>query len=309
MQHSIQKVRPINLVGVIQDNPDDPDEENLQIVHHLHTLIDDPENMMVPGDVFSASLPADRQEYYIVFKNVEFIGEQQAYYQIRRYYTSPPKRLDYSSRGFSLEYDPNDISSLDELEFNIIEDIRLDYSIEPGHVLEVNIGGKDEQNPIIIYYKVIKGVLNIEDDEFDRSKLVREGVGAELEAEDTSQIRGGSNEGNFNRASREYLTKIGYLTKSRPQLFLNGKQLQGIAGQQRSNRKLEGFNEAADREYDAAVLDYKKSQVDFYMPALPKSKPGVSKRGGRKKKTQRKRTRKTQRKRKRNKKTKKRKTK
>ena len=79
-------------------------------------------------------------------------------------------------------------------------------------------------------------------------------------------------EGNFNRASRKYLTKIGYLTESRPQLFLNGEQLRGIAGQQRSNRKFEGFNEAADREYDAAVLDYKKSQVDFYMPTLPKSK-------------------------------------
>lgn len=105
-------------------------------------------------------------------------------------------------------------------------------------------------------------------------------------------------EGNFNRASRKYLTKIGYLTESRPQLFLNGKQLQGIASQQRSNRKFEGFNEAADREYDAAVreydatvLNYKKSQVDFYMPAAPKSKPGVSKRGGRRKKTKRKRKR------------------
>ena len=98
-------------------------------------------------------------------------------------------------------------------------------------------------------------------------------------------------EGNFNRASRKYLTKIGYLTESRPQLFLNGEQLRGIAGQQRSKRKFEGFNEAADREYDAAVLDYKKSQVDFYMPTLPKSKPGVSKRGGRRKKTKRKRKR------------------
>ena len=160
MQYSIQKVRPINLVGVIQDNPDDPDEENLEIVHHLHTLIDDPENMMVPGDVFSASLPADRQEYYIVFKNVEFIGEQQAYDQIRRHYTSSPKRLDYSSRGFHLDYDSNDSASLFDLEFDIIKDIKLDYSIEPGHVLEVNIGGEEGQKPIIIYYKVVKGVLN-----------------------------------------------------------------------------------------------------------------------------------------------------
>ena len=57
-------------------------------------------------------------------------------------------------------------------------------------------------------------------------------------------------EGNFNRASRKYLTKIGYLTESRPQLFLNGEQLRGIAGQQRSNRKFEGFNEAAEgRQY------------------------------------------------------------
>ena len=90
-----------------------------------------------------------------------------------------------------------------------------------------------------------------------------------------------SNEGELNRASRKYLTKIGYLTKERPQLFLNGTQLQGIAVQQRSKRKFEGFNEAADREFD----------IDFYMPVLPKSKPGVSKRGGRRKKTKRKRKR------------------
>ena len=91
-----------------------------------------------------------------------------------------------------------------------------------------------------------------------------------------------SNEGELNRASRKYLTKIGYLTESRPQLFLNGTQLQGIATQQRSKRKFEGFNEAADREYDIAV----------YMPSLPKSKGVSGKRGGRKKKTRKKRKRK-----------------
>ena len=90
-----------------------------------------------------------------------------------------------------------------------------------------------------------------------------------------------SNEGELNRASRKYLTKIGYLTKERPQLFLNGTQLQGIATQQRSKRKFEGFNEEADREYDIAV----------YMPSVPKSKPIVSRRGGRRKKTKRKRKR------------------
>ena len=91
-----------------------------------------------------------------------------------------------------------------------------------------------------------------------------------------------SNEGELNRASRKYLTKIGYLTEKRPQLFLNGTQLQGIATQQRSKRKFEGFNEEADREYDIAV----------YMPSVPKSKPVVSRRGGRRKKTKRKRKRK-----------------
>ena len=90
-----------------------------------------------------------------------------------------------------------------------------------------------------------------------------------------------SNEGNFNRASRKYLTKIGYITPSRPQLWLNGTQLQGIAGQQRSERKHKGNNGAADLEYDAAILEY-------YMPSQPKSKPVISKRGGKKKKTQRK---------------------
>lgn len=90
-----------------------------------------------------------------------------------------------------------------------------------------------------------------------------------------------SNEGELNRASRKYLTKIGYLTEKRPQLFLNGTQLQGIATQQRSKRKFEGINEAADREYDIAV----------YMPSVPKSKPIVSRRGGRRKKTKRKRKR------------------
>ena len=90
-----------------------------------------------------------------------------------------------------------------------------------------------------------------------------------------------SNEGELNRASRKYLTKIGYLTEKRPQLFLNGTQLQGIATQQRSKRKFEGINEAADREYDIAV----------YMPSAPQSKPVVSRRGGRRKKTKRKRKR------------------
>ena len=89
-------------------------------------------------------------------------------------------------------------------------------------------------------------------------------------------------EGQLNRASRKYLTKIGYLTEKRPQLFLNGTQLQGIAVQQRSKRKFEGINEAADREFD----------IDFYMPSLPKSKGVSGKRGGRKKKTRKKSKRK-----------------
>ena len=85
-------------------------------------------------------------------------------------------------------------------------------------------------------------------------------------------------EGQLNRASRKYLTKIGYLTEKRPQLFLNGTQLQGIAVQQRSKRKFEGINEAADREFD----------IDFYMPSLPKSKGSIRKKRGAKEKHEKK---------------------
>ena len=301
MQNYLQQMKQINLVGVINDH-DDPDEENLEIIERLEERLDDPGEIMLPGDVFRVSLPGNRREYYIVFKNVSLIGEQQAYYQKYRYSSIRPKRLDYSGRGFHRDYDPNDRGSLYDLEFEIIEDIRLDYSIELGHVLEVNIGGEEGQSPIIVYYKVVRGLLNIEPKDVKRSARVREGFNAELEEEDTSQIRGGSNEGNFNRASRKYLTKIGYITPSRPQLWLNGTQLQGIAVQQRSERKHKGNNGAADLEYDAAILEY-------HMPLPPKSKPVISRKGGRKKKTKRKRTRKTQRKRKRNKKTKKRTTK
>jgi hypothetical protein len=284
MQNSLQKMRRINLVGVINDH-DDPDEENLEIIDRLEERLDDPGGIMFPGDVFRVSLPGGRREYYIVFKNVSLIGEQQAYYQKYRYNRTPPKRLDYSGRGFHHDYDPNDINSLYDLEFEIIEDIKLDYSIELGHVLEVNIGGEEGQSPIIVYYKVVRGLLNIEPEDVKRSAKVREGFNAELEEEANSQ-RGGSYEGNFNRASRKYLTKIGYLTEKRPQLFLNGKQLQGIALQQRSERKHKGTNGAADLEYDAAVLEYNSAMLEDYMPLPPKSKPVIPKRGGQKKKTQ-----------------------
>ena len=108
---------------------------------------------------------------------------------------------------------------------------------------------KEGQSPIIVYYKVVRGLLNVEPEDVRRSAKVRK-VNAELEA-NTSHIRGGSNEGNFNRASRKYLTKIGYITPSRPQLWLNILQLQGIAVQQRSERKHKG-NNGTDLEYDAA---------------------------------------------------------
>lgn len=112
------------------------------------------------------------------------------------------------------------------------------------------------------------------------------------------------NEGNFNRASRKYLTNIGYLTKSRPQLFLNGKQLQGIAIQQRSERKHKGDNGAADLEYDAAILEYNTAMLEDYMPSPPKSKPVTSRRGGRKHTRNKKRRSKTNKKRKNKRKTK-----
>lgn len=190
MQNSIQKTRRINLVGVINHH-DDPDEENLEIINRLGERLDDPGHIMVPGDIFRVRLPGNRLEYYIVYKNVFLIGEQQAYDQTRTHYITPPKRLDYSGRGFHREYDPNDRASLYDLEFEIIEDFRLDYSIEPGHVLEVNIGGEEGQSPIIIYYKVVRGLLNIEPEDVTRSRKVREGFNAELEEEDNSQSRGG----------------------------------------------------------------------------------------------------------------------
>jgi hypothetical protein len=195
MQNSLQKLRSINLVGVI-NNHDDPDEENLEIITRLGERLDDPERIMVPGDVFKVHLPGNRREYYIVFKNIRLIGEHQAYYQNYRYNSNRPKRLDYSDRGFHRDYDPNDRTSLFDLEYEIIEDFRLDYSIEPGHILEVNIGGEEGQSPIIVYYKVVRGLLNIEREDAMRAAKVREGFNAELEEEFSSQTRGGSNEGN-----------------------------------------------------------------------------------------------------------------
>ena len=71
------------------------------------------------------------------------------------------------------------------------------------------------------------------------------------------------------RAARQYLKDIGYITKDRPMLWLEGDQLLGIARQQHSERKFNGTTTEADITYTMMGA-----------PPPPTSKPVVRKRGG-----------------------------
>ena len=103
----------------------------------------------------------------LFLKNVSLIGDNKRI--IKNTDTTIIQKQDYSGQAHR-DYDPNDINSLYDLEFEIIEDIKLDYSIELGRILEVNIGGEEGQSPIIVYYKVVKGLLNVEPEDVRRCK-------------------------------------------------------------------------------------------------------------------------------------------
>ena len=190
MQNSNQKEVRVNLVGRINNHYDNIEDEQRDILMDLLRRLNEPRNIMVPGDIFITHLPGNRIDFYLVFKDI-YMFNQQEYYQNPN--SKPPKlRLDYSHRELYRVYDPNNRDSLFDLENEIIEDLKYDYSIELGDVIEVNIGGQEGQRPTKVYYNVIKNVLNVDYMDARRARWIRSNIKSELEAEDTSQIRGGS---------------------------------------------------------------------------------------------------------------------
>jgi len=187
--NSSQKTVQINLRNVI-GNYEDEDEEQNDIIAYLTNQVNTRSaTVMYPGDLFAVALPGNRLEWYIVFKNLSLVTQEE--YLQPQHPRSPTVKLDYSDRDFHRVYDPNNEISLLDLEDELIKKYKYDHTIDIGDLIEVNLGGDDEQSPIVVYFDVIKGVSNIEPDEARHARWMNADINTDMELEDTSHTRGG----------------------------------------------------------------------------------------------------------------------
>ena len=187
--NSSQKTVQVNLRNVIGYYEDEDEEQNAIIAYLNNQLNTRSATVMHPGDVFVVGLPGNRLEWYIVFKNLSLVTQEE-YFQ-PQHPRSPTVKLDYSDRDFHRVYDPNNELSLIDLEDELIKKYKYDHTINIGDLIEVNLGGVDEQSPIVVYFDVTKGVSNIETDEVRHARLMNADINTDMELEDTSHIRGG----------------------------------------------------------------------------------------------------------------------
>ena len=186
---SHQKTVQINLRNVI-GNYEDEDEEQTVIIEYLTNQLNNrTATVMYPGDVFVAALPGDRLEWYIVFKNLYLVSQEE--YLQPQHPRSPTVKLDYSDRDFHRVYDPNNKFSLLDLEDELIKKYKYDHTIGIGDLIEVNLGGDDNQSPIVVYFRVIKGLSNIEPEEARHARWITADINTDMELEDTSHTTGG----------------------------------------------------------------------------------------------------------------------
>ena len=187
--NSVQKTVQINLRNVIGNYEDEDEEQNAIIAYLTNQLNTRSETVMHPGDVFVVGLPGDRLEWYIVFKNLSLVTQEE--YLQPQHPRSPTVKLDYSDRDFHRVYAPNNEFSLLDLEDELIKKYKYDHTINIGDLIEVNLGGDNEQSPIVVYFDVIKGVSNIDPDEARHARWMASDISTDMELEDTSHTRGG----------------------------------------------------------------------------------------------------------------------
>jgi hypothetical protein len=187
--NSVQKTVQINLRNVIGNYEDEDEEQNAIIAYLTNQLNTRSATVMHPGDVFVVGLPGDRLEWYIVFKNLSLVTQEE--YLQSQHPRSPTVKLDYSDRDFHRVYDPNNEISLLDLEDELIKKYKYDHTINIGDLIEVNLGGDNEQSPIVVYFDVIKWVSNIEPDEARHARWMASDISTDMELEDTSHTRGG----------------------------------------------------------------------------------------------------------------------
>ena len=188
--NSFQKTVQVNLRNVIGYYEDEDEEQNAIIAYLNNQLLNTRSAIVMhPGDVFVVGLPGNRLEWYIVFKNLSLVTQEE--YLQPQHPRSPTVKLDYSDRDFHRVYDPNNETSLLDLEDELIKKYNYDHTVDIGDLIEVNLGGEDKQSPIIVYFDVIKGVSNIEPEEARRARLITADISTDMELEDTSHTRGG----------------------------------------------------------------------------------------------------------------------
>ena len=189
VSNSSQKTVQIDLSNVI-GNYEDEDEEQNDIIAYLNNQLNTRSaTVMHPGDMFVVSLPGNRLEWYIVFKNISLVTQEE--YLQPQHPRSPTVKLDYSDRDFHRVYNPNNEFSLIDLEDELIKKYKYDHTIDIGDLIEVNLGGDDKQSPIIVYFDVSKGVSNIETDEARHARWMSADINTDMELEDTSHTKGG----------------------------------------------------------------------------------------------------------------------
>ncbi len=161
MENSInKKIVRVNLKGIINDEYDNPDEEEEDIITSLLMILNRKSDILI-GDVFCILVPGNRIYYYNIFKNFYPITKKEYNQYLKR--KKPKPQVDYSNQNYHRVYNPKEINSLLDLEYELIRDLKHDDSIQSGDVIEVNIGGEKKRSPIIVYYKAVKGVLDIRD--------------------------------------------------------------------------------------------------------------------------------------------------
>ena len=157
----------VNLNGIINDQYNNLEEEESDIIISLLKILDRKSDILI-GDVFCVLVPGNRIYYYNIFKNFYPITKKEYNQYLKR--NTPKPQVDYSNRNYHRVYNPNKKNSLLDLEDELIKDLKHDHSIQPDDVIEVNIGGEKKWSPIIVYYKVVRGVLHV--DEIDLKKSI-----------------------------------------------------------------------------------------------------------------------------------------
>ena len=168
LEDPFRKIVRVNLKGIINDQYNNLEEEESDIIISLLEILDRKSDILI-GDVFCVLVPGNRIYYYKIFKNFYLITKKKYYQYLKQ--NTPKPQVDYSNQNYHRVYDPKNINSLLDLEDELIRDLKYDHSIQSGDVIEVNIGGEKKRSQIIVYYKVVRGVLHVDENDLRNSIL------------------------------------------------------------------------------------------------------------------------------------------